>query len=112
MTQPVSETNERAVCTSMQVWGRGMELCGRMLMGENEVFTFLLSEEKSRPCCMMDSTPDPISDRRPPQEGTRQALAAYPTTIAEDLEVMRAGRVAKGSVEEAALLVSVGLRGA
>jgi len=41
-------------------------------------------------------------------QGARAALAGYPTSIAEDTALLRSGAVAKGSREEAALLIRLG----
>ena len=44
----------------------------------------------------------------PSLQGAREALAGYPTSIAQDLELLRGATLAKGSVEETALLVRGG----
>ena len=50
----------------------------------------------------------PPSPPLPPLQGAREALAGYPTSIAQDLELLRGATLAKGSVEETALLVRSG----
>ena len=50
----------------------------------------------------------PRSPPLPPLQGAREALAGYPTSIAQDLELLRGATLAKGGVEETALLVRRG----